>query len=29
VKQRPHFIRRSVIRDGEIRFTSLRQEESD
>ena len=29
VKQRPHFIRRSVIRDGEIRFTSGRQEESD
>jgi nucleoside-diphosphate-sugar epimerase/glycosyltransferase involved in cell wall biosynthesis len=29
VKQRPHFIRRSVIRDGEIRFPSRRQEESD
>jgi len=25
VKQRPHFIRRSVIRDGEIRFTSEKQ----
>ena len=26
VKQRPHFIRRSVIRDGEVRFTSANQE---
>jgi dolichol-phosphate mannosyltransferase len=26
VKQRPHFIRRSVIRDGEVRFTSAEQE---
>ena len=27
VKQRPHFIRRSVIRDGEVRFTSAQQKE--
>ena len=26
VKQRPHFIRRSVIKDGEVRFTSPEQE---
>ena len=25
VKQRPHFIRRSVIRDGEVRVTSQSQ----
>ncbi len=25
VKQRPHFIRRSVIRDGEIRLTAQEQ----
>jgi dolichol-phosphate mannosyltransferase len=25
VKQRPHFIRRSVIRDGEVRLTAQEQ----